>query len=149
MKCSHCFKTKTIVVDSRSTPDKMTIRRRRECLNCQRRFTTFEKAQLPTIIVKKNDGTQEVLSKQKILNGIVLATQKTNLTQIQAQQIADKIVQNIISKRQLEISSKKIGSDILNELKSVNKVAYLRFKSVYGRFKTIAGFKKEISTLSK
>ena len=143
----HCFKAKTIVVDSRSTADGLSVRRRRECLNCQKRFTTFETAQLPTVLVVKNDGTKEPLSRRKILEGIMLAIQKTNLTPLEAQRVVDKIVQDIISSRKPEISSKKIGLAVLNELESINKVAYLRFKSVYLGFKTIAGFEKEITTL--
>ena len=149
MNCLYCFQAKTVVVDSRLAADQLGVRRRRRCVGCNRRFTTLERAKLPPIIVRKNDGSRQVFSRKKILVGIMLALQKTDLSLLQAQQIADKVVRNVTSSHKTEVTSRQIGKNVLAELKLVNKVAYLRFKSVYGRFKTIAGFKKEISTLQK
>ena len=138
MKCPYCNYEDTKVVDSRPVEDGLATRRRRECTKCHKRFTTFEK-----------DGTRESFDKNKIINGIMKACQKTKVTYDDVQRIADNIERGLSNTMEKEIQSTNIGLLIMEELKAIDQVAYVRFASVYREFQTIDTFIDEINKLNK
>lgn len=147
MKCIYCGFAESKVLDSRSTEDGDSIRRRRECLSCSKRFTTFEKVEnMPLMVVKKNN-TSQPFDKQKVLNGLLRACEKRPISLKQLEKVADDIeivLQNSLEK---EISSNFIGELIMKELKELDEVAYVRFASVYRQFKDINTFRDELNKL--
>ena len=147
VKCPICGYTESRVVDSRPTEGNNSIRRRRECLSCQKRFTTYEVVEnLPLMVIKK-DGTREMFDKNKLLAGIIKSCYKCPVTTRQMEQIATEIegeLQNALSR---EISSKHIGVLAMNKLKELNDVAYVRFASIYREFKDLETFMQELEKL--
>jgi transcriptional repressor NrdR len=149
MKCPYCNFEDTKVVDSRPVEDGLATRRRRECTKCKKRFTTFEKIENSLLVVVKKDGTRESFDKNKIINGIMKACQKTKVTYEDVQRIADNIERGLSNTMEKEIQSTSIGLLIVEELKAIDQVAYVRFASVYREFQTIDTFIDEINKLTK
>lgn len=147
MKCPYCNNDDTKVVDSRPVEDGLAIRRRRECEKCKKRFTTFEKVENSLLLVVKKNGTRESFDKNKIVNGIMKACQKTKVTYEDVVTIADNIERGLKNTLEKEIDSTLIGGLIMDELKKLDKVAYVRFASVYQNFQDVDTFIEEISKL--
>jgi transcriptional repressor NrdR len=147
MKCPYCSNLEDKVIDSRISKDGATIRRRRECLACQKRFTTHEKIEdtLPSII--KKDGRREPFDGQKIRDGLTKACQKRNISIQQLEQIVDNIERSLMEQGVKEIKSSVIGEKIMQELHSLDQVAYVRFASVYRSFKDITDFMEEVKAV--
>lgn len=144
MKCSQCNQADTKVIESRDVSDGIAIRRRRACLNCHYRFTTYERLERPQIIVVKNDGTRELFDRDKLLAGLYRACEKTQVSSLQLERLVADIEQHIYACGDQETSSSKIGEMVMERLAALNEVAYVRFASVYRRFKDIAGFEREL-----
>ena len=147
MKCPFCSYQESKVVDSRSTDDNTTIRRRRECLNCNKRYTTYEKIEDIPILVIKKDSTRENFNKEKIINGLIIACQKRPVSRRQIEDVANDIEKTISNKMITEIPSDDIGEMIMDRLKEIDEVSYVRFASVYRQFKDINTFMEEIKSL--
>ncbi|GIM27898.1 transcriptional repressor NrdR [Clostridium polyendosporum] len=147
MRCPYCAYEESKVVDSRSTEDYTTIRRRRECLKCGKRYTTYEKVEDIPILVIKKDLTRENFNKEKIINGLIKACQKRPVSRKQIEDIADDIEKTISNKMLTEVKSEYIGEMIMERLKEVDEVSYVRFASVYRQFKDINTFMEEIKRL--
>lgn len=147
LKCPFCFFYESKVVDSRATDDNTTIRRRRECTKCGRRYTTYEKIEDIPILVIKRDSTRENFNKEKIVNGLIIACQKRPVSRKQIELIAEEIEKNISNKMITEIETEKIGEMVMDKLKEIDEVAYVRFASVYRQFKDINTFLEEIKSL--
>jgi len=145
VKCPFCNSTESKVVDSRPTED--GIRRRRECIKCLKRFTTYENIEnIPLMIVKK-DGNREHYNRNKILNGILKACEKRPVSMAQIEELVEYIEKKVFSTMEREITSTFIGELIINELKKTDEVAYVRFASVYRQFKDINTFMEELNKL--
>ena len=149
MKCPYCNHEDTKVVDSRPVEDGLATRRRRECTKCRKRFTTFEKIENSLLVVVKKDGTRESFDKNKIINGIMKACQKTKVTYDDVQKIADNIERGLSNTMEKEIKSNIIGRLIMDELKRIDQVAYVRFASVYQEFQSVDTFIDEINKLRR
>lgn len=134
-------------MDSRSTEDNTTIRRRRECLSCNKRYTTYEKVEDIPVLVVKRDLTRETFNKEKIINGLIIACQKRPISRKQIEDMADDIEKNISNKMITEVESKAIGEMIMERLKAIDEISYVRFASVYRQFKDINTFLEEIKNL--
>ena len=147
MKCPFCGFDESKVVDSRSTDDNTTIRRRRECANCSKRYTTYEKIEDIPILVIKRDSTRENFNKEKIVNGLIIACQKRPISRRQIEDIAEDIEKSISNKMLTEVETKLIGEMIMERLKKIDEVSYVRFASVYRQFKDINTFMEEIKNL--
>lgn len=147
MKCPFCFNDESKVVDSRSTDDNTTIRRRRECTKCNKRYTTYEKIEDIPILVVKRDLTRENFNKEKIVNGLIIACQKRPVSRKQIEEIAEEIEKKISNNMLTEIESEKIGEMVMKRLKEIDEVSYVRFASVYRQFKDINTFLEEITRL--
>lgn len=147
MKCPFCGFEESKVVDSRSTDDNSTIRRRRECLKCNKRYTTYEKIEDFPILVIKKDSTRENFNKEKIINGLIIACQKRPVSRKQIEDMAYDIEKTISNSMLTEIPSKDIGEMVMAKLKEVDEISYVRFASVYRQFKDINTFLEEIKNL--
>lgn len=147
MRCPFCLHEESKVVDSRSTDENKTIRRRRECLACGKRYTTYEKIEDIPILVVKRDSTRENFDKQKIINGIIIACQKRPVSRKQIEEIAEEIEKEISNRMITEIESKQIGEMVIDKLKDIDEISYVRFASVYREFKDINTFLEEIKNL--
>jgi len=147
LKCLFCGYEESKVIDSRSTEDNMAIRRRRECLKCSKRYTTYEKVEdIPILIIKK-DSSREYFDKSKIINGLIKACQKRPISRKQIEEISDDIEKQISNQMLTEVKSDYIGELIMDRLKFIDEVAYVRFASVYRQFKDINTFMEEIKNL--
>ena len=144
MKCPYCSYLESKVIDSRPAEEGTSIRRRRECLSCQKRFTTYEIVERVPLIVVKRDGSRQAFDKSKLINGMVRACEKRPVTLSQLEAIADSIEQDLQSGVEREISSSDIGEMVMVRLKDVDEVAYVRFASVYRSFKDINSFMDEL-----
>lgn len=144
MKCSQCQHPDTKVIESRDVTDGEAIRRRRACDHCQYRFTTYERIERPPIIVVKNNGNRELFNREKLLAGLYRAAEKTPVTNLQLERLVSDIEQHIYACGDPEVASTKIGELVMDRLAQLNEVAYVRFASVYRRFKDIAGFEREL-----
>lgn len=147
MKCPFCGFEESKVVDSRSTEDNSTIRRRRECLKCNKRYTTYEKIEDFPILVIKKDMTRENFNKEKIINGLIIACQKRPVSRKQIEDMAYEIEKKISNSMLTEIPSKDIGEMVMEKLKEVDEISYVRFASVYRQFKDINTFVNELKTI--
>lgn len=147
LKCPYCGYEESKVVDSRSTEDDMAIRRRRECLKCSKRYTTYEKIEDIPILVIKKDSSREYFDKIKIVNGLLKACQKRPVSRLQIEEIANDIEKQLSNQMFTEVKSDYIGEMIMDSLKSIDEVAYVRFASVYRQFKDINTFMEEIKNL--
>ena len=147
MKCPYCNHPDSKVVDSRPAEDGSSIRRRRECLECHKRFTTFEVMEsLPVVVIKK-DGSRQTFDRTKLLNGMIRACEKRPVPFSKLEGIANDIEQAIQNEMDREVPSTKIGELVMDRLKNVDEVAYVRFASVYRQFKDINTFMAELSKL--
>lgn len=147
MRCPFCQCAETKVTDSRTTDDGKAIRRRRECLKCGRRFTTYEMVEEVPLIVVKKDGRHELFDRNKLFNGLLRAFNKREITRQQIEEIVNKVERNIRNTLAQEITSEKIGELVLNELRGVDEVAYIRFASVYRQFADLDSFMAELKSL--
>ena len=147
VKCPICGYTESKVIDSRPTEGNSSIRRRRECLSCQKRFTTYEVVEsLPLIVIKK-DNTREVFDRSKLLAGIMKSCYKCAVTTEQMENVASEIEAELQNSLNREISSKHIGVLVMNKLKAIDDVAYVRFSSIYREFKDLETFMRELESL--
>jgi transcriptional repressor NrdR len=144
MKCPFCGKIDSEVVESRTVEEGDSIRRRRECSKCGKRFTTFEKVKDSVLLVIKKDGKREVFDKEKIKHGILRAIQKRPVSMDLVDDIVDGIERDCLKEKSQEISSRAIGNAVLKRLKKIDKVAWLRFASVYLEFEDLTDFEKLI-----
>jgi transcriptional repressor NrdR len=135
------------VIESRDAGDSTAIRRRRACPECGYRFTTYERLERPQLIVVKNDGNRELFDRDKLLAGLYRACEKTPVTSLQLEKLIADIEQCLYACGEPEVSSSKLGEMVMERLSVLNEVAYVRFASVYRRFKDIAGFEKELSQI--
>ncbi len=147
MKCPFCSAPDTKVIETRLTDSDDSIRRRRECEKCGNRFTTFERMETTPIAVIKKDNTREPFDRNKILSGLIRACVKRNISAATIETIVEDIESEIRNFHSNEISSKEIGDIVLKKLKNLDKVAYIRFASVYKQFDSIEQFTKELSEL--
>ena len=147
MKCPICGYLDSKVVDSRPTEDGASIRRRRECLSCHKRFTTFEVMETLPIIVIKKDGSRQSFDRNKLLNSMLRACEKRTVSIETLSKIADEIEQTLQNEMNREISSNRIGELVMDKLKDVDEVSYVRFASVYRQFKDISTFMTELNKL--
>ena len=147
MKCPFCGYSESKVVDSRPAEEGATIRRRRECLSCQKRFTTYEiMERLPLIVIKK-DGSRQTFDKQKLINGMLRACEKRPVTIADLQSAAEAIEQELQNSVDREFKTTQVGEMVMNRLKSIDEVAYVRFASVYRQFRDINSFMVELNKL--
>ncbi len=147
MRCNQCQATDTKVIESREVSEGDSIRRRRECINCQTRFTTYERLEKPQLIIVKNDGTRQMYNREKLLAGLYRACEKTAVTSLQLEKLVSDVEQALYACGESEVPSQKIGEEIINRLVTIDEVAYVRFASVYRRFKDLASFEKELSKM--
>ena len=147
MKCPFCGFTDSKVIDSRPAEEGATIRRRRECMACQKRFTTYEIIERLPLVVVKRDGSRQSFDKVKLINGMVRACEKRPVALQTLEQIADEIEQELQSNLEREVSTVDVGEMVMKRLKSIDEVAYVRFASVYRSFKDINTFMEELSKL--
>ncbi len=147
MKCPFCGFIDSKVIDSRPTDEGTIIRRRRECIECGKRFTTYEKIENIPLRVIKKDGSREMFDSEKLLNGLIKACEKRPVTFDQLKAIADNIENEAYSTLDKEISTVEIGEKVMDALKEIDDVAYVRFASVYRQFKDINTFVKELNSL--
>ena len=147
MRCPFCDRTEDKVVDSREAKDGDSIRRRRECLGCGRRFTSYERIdEIPYMVVKK-DGRREKFERGKIMSGLLRASEKRPISSIQLEEIVDKIEKYVQNSPDKERPTSELGKIIMKELKKMDKVAYVRFASVYLEFEDVSEFMKELKYL--
>lgn len=145
MKCPFCGDLDSKVIDSRHSDDGLSIRRRRECLRCQRRFTTYESVEVLPIIVVKRDGSRQAFDRNKILNSMVRAFDKRKVEVSQLEGIATEIEQTLQNTLEREVSTDRIGEMVMARIKPLDEVAYIRFASVYRRFQDVGSFIHEIN----
>lgn len=145
MKCSQCNSDDTKVIESRDVSEGQAVRRRRACVACGYRFTTYERIERPQLIVVKNDGTRELFNRQKLLAGLYRACEKTSVSSMQLEQLVSSIEQQLYACADSEVPTGKIGELVMDRMAQINEVAYVRFASVYRRFKDIASFERELS----
>jgi len=147
MRCNQCQHTDTKVIESRDVAEGESIRRRRSCPNCNNRFTTYERIERPQLVVVKHNGTRELFSREKLLSGLYRSSEKTTITSMQLEKLVSEIEQQLYSCGDAEVSSSKIGELVMERLPMLDEVAYVRFASVYRRFKDIASFERELSQI--
>ncbi len=144
MRCLFCNCTESKVIDSRSADDDRTIRRRRECIGCGRRFTTYETIEVAPILVVKADGNRQAFDKDKIKRGIIKSCEKRPVPLEKIDALADEIAKKVYNSMEQEITSKQIGEMVMEGLKELDEVAYVRYASVYRSFKDISSFMAEL-----
>ncbi len=149
MKCPFCAYPESKVVDSRPSDEGNSIRRRRECLSCARRFTTYETVEFVPIIVVKKDGRRQGFDRRKILNGMLRACEKRPVSVDTLEEIVNRIEQDLQSAMEHEIRSEALGEIVLRHLRNLDEVAYVRFASVYRQFQDIGSFMSELDKLMK
>ncbi len=147
MRCLYCNCTESKVIDSRSADDDRTIRRRRECIGCGRRFTTYETIEIAPILVVKSDGNRQAFDKGKIKRGIIKACEKRPVPVERIDELVEEISKKIYNSMEQEISSKDIGEMVMDGLKGLDEVAYVRYASVYRSFKDISSFMSELQRM--
>ena len=145
MRCPFCGEQESKVVDSRHSDDGLSIRRRRECMGCQRRFTTYEIVETMPIIVVKRNGSRQSFDRNKIINSMIRAFDKRRVDVNDLERIATEIEQTIQNSLEREISTERLGEMVMERLKPVDEVAYIRFASIYHRFQDASSFMREIS----
>lgn len=149
MRCVQCGEADTKVIESREAADGQAIRRRRSCPVCGHRFTTYERVERPQLAVVKNDGTRELYDREKLLAGLRRACEKTSVTAIQLEKMISDIERELYECGEPEVLSAKIGDMVMQRLSVLNEVAYVRFASVYRRFKDVASFEKELARMKQ
>ena len=147
MKCPYCGHPESKVIDSRPADENASIRRRRECLSCAKRFTTYETVEsLPMVVIKK-DGSRQSFDRQKVLRGMIRACEKRPVPLAELERIADEIEQELQNSLEREVSTEVIGEKVMEKLKAADEVAYVRFASVYRQFKDINTFMSELNKI--
>lgn len=147
MKCPYCGYKESKVVDSRPAEEGSSIRRRRECLSCEKRFTTYETVEsLPMVVIKK-DGSRQSFDRQKVLRGMIRACEKRPVSLAELERIADEIEQELQNSMEREIRTEDVGEKVMDRLRKVDQVAYVRFASVYRQFKDLDTFMAELNKL--
>jgi len=149
MRCPFCYHTDTKVVDKRESPDETSTRRRRECLKCGKRFTTYERPELTTLYVIKKNGNREIFNRQKLMAGLYKACEKRPVASEEIEEMANKIETELRRRDHNEVNSSIIGEKVMNYLKKKDKVAYIRFASVYRDFADLDSFKEELQKLAR
>ena len=144
MRCMYCGCEDSKVIDSRQTDDGKSIRRRRECISCGRRFTTFETIETVPFLVIKRDGTRQLYEREKLKNGIIRACEKRPISMAQIDEVVDNIEKSLYNSLEQEVTSQQIGDLVMQELKILDEVAYIRFAAVYRQFKDSATFIEEM-----
>ena len=147
MRCPYCDYLESKVIDSRPIDDGSSIRRRRECLKCEKRFTTYEQIESVPLVIIKKDGKRQTYNRQKLLNGILRACEKTPVSFAQIENMVLEIEGVLNNSLDREISSTQIGELVMDKLKKINDIAYVRFASVYREFRDVNSFMEELSTL--
>ncbi len=149
MKCPYCNYEETQVIDTRETESLEVTRRRRECLKCNKRFTTYEKVEEAEIRVVKKDGSRERFERQKVLNGVLKACEKRAISLDKIEKLVDDVESDLRKRDSVEVESKIIGELVMKKLKNLDKVAYIRFASVYREFEDLERFEEELEKLHK
>ena len=149
MKCMYCGCIESKVIDSRSTDEGKAIRRRRECMQCGRRFTTYETIETTPVLVVKNGGNRQAFDPNKIKTGIIKACEKRPVSMTKIDKLVDDIKKEIYNSLEQEITSKRIGEMVMDGLKQIDEVAYVRYASVYRQFTDISSFMEELQTMMK
>jgi transcriptional repressor NrdR len=149
MKCPYCGSNETEVVETRDSEDLETIRRRRACLDCEKRFTTYERVENVTLVVIKKDGKREQFNRDKLKSGIIRSCEKTTVSIDDIERIVTEIERELRGADSVEVESKRIGQLVAGKLKKLDKVAYIRFSSVFRRFVDVEDFEKEVKKLIK
>jgi transcriptional repressor NrdR len=149
MKCPYCGSTESEVVETRASEDVDTIRRRRECLKCEKRFTTYERIENVNLVVIKKDGKREQFNRDKLKSGIARSCEKTAVSMEAIEKIVTEIERELRGADSVEVESKKIGQMVAARLKKIDKVAYIRFSSVFKRFVDVEDFEEEVKKLIK
>lgn len=149
MKCYECHSEDTKVIESRDVADGEAIRRRRMCPDCKNRFTTYERLERPQLVIVKNDGVRELFNRQKLLSGLLRASEKTTLTSLQLDRVVADIERELHACGEPEVKSARIGDLVMERLAMLDEVAYVRFASVYRRFTDIAGFERELTHIKQ
>ena len=149
MKCPYCGHTESKVVDSRPTEESISIRRRRECLACARRFTTYETVEMLPIVVVKKDGSRQTFDRQKVLRGMIRACEKRPVALGELEKVALDIEQDLQNSMDREIPTSAIGEKVMDRLRTIDQVAYVRFASVYQRFENVEQFKHVIDEVER
>jgi transcriptional repressor NrdR len=149
MNCNKCHAPNTKVIESRDAGSGESIRRRRVCSKCGHRFTTYERVEHPQLVVIKNNNTRELFSREKLLAGLIRASEKTSVTSLQLEKLVSNVESQLYELGEPEIPSAKIGELVMGQLSSLSEVAYVRFASVYRRFSDIAGFERELTDIRK
>ncbi|MDP3765121.1 MAG: transcriptional regulator NrdR [Nanoarchaeota archaeon] len=149
MKCPYCSYEETQVIDTRETENLEATRRRRECLKCNKRFTTYERVEEADIIVVKKDGRRERFERKKLMGGILKACEKRNISLDKIEKLVDEVESDLRKRDSVEVESKVIGEITMKKLKTLDKVAYIRFASVYREFEDLERFEEELEKLQK
>jgi len=149
MKCPYCNYEETQVIDTRETENLEATRRRRECLKCNKRFTTYERVEEAEIIVVKKGGRRERFERQKVINGVLKACEKRDISLDKIEKLVDDVESDLRKRDSVEVESKVIGELIMKKLKSLDKIAYIRFASVYREFEDLERFEEELEKLQK
>jgi len=148
MKCPACGKDEDKVIESRTIGEGSSVRRRRECLSCKARFTSYERVEERPLYVMKKDGTRQPYDRQKLVSGILKSCEKRPVGIEEIEQIADDVEKYLYSEYGKEVSTTNIGEIVMDKLQKIDKVSYVRFASVYRQFESVSDFVKEIKTLS-
>ncbi len=149
MKCPYCGSNETEVVETRDSEDLETIRRRRACLKCEKRFTTYERVENINLVVIKKDGKREQFNRDKLKSGIIRSCEKTKVPIDDIEKIVVDVERELRGADSVEVGSQKIGQMVAQRLKKIDKVAYIRFSSVFKRFVDVEDFEKEVKRLIK
>ena len=146
MRCPYCGKKKDSVIDSRMSANASSVRRRRECLKCKRRFTTYEYVERIPLMVIKKDSRREAFDREKLMNGILVACEKRPVSVKRIESLVNDIERSLEKKHEKEIASKEIGELVMKGLHGIDEIAYVRFASVYRQFRDVGQFMKELKT---
>jgi len=149
MKCPYCLNAKTKVVDKRDIPELDSTRRRRECLKCGKRFTTYERLELVSLTIIKKDGRRESFDRDKLLNGILKSCEKRPIPRERIEKLVNEVEAELMNYSGKEVPSSQIGEFVMEKLKGIDKVAYIRFASVYREFTDLRSFEREFKRLRK
>lgn len=149
MKCLKCSHLDSKVVESRDIGEGSSVRRRRQCLGCSNRFTTYERVEVPYLMVVKKDGSQEMFERTKLISGLNKAIQKRSVAPQQIEELVDDVERSVHECGDTEISSKQVGEMVMERLMKIDEVAYVRFASVYRSFADVASFEEELRRLKK
>lgn len=147
MHCPYCGSRESEVVETRDSEDLDTIRRRRSCLSCQKRFTTYERVETVNLVVIKKDGRREQFNREKLTQGLLRSCEKTTVSVAEIERIVTEIIQELRGGDSIEVSSDRIGELVAERLKKINKIAYIRFSSVFKRFVDVEDFEREVKKL--